>query len=83
MRSKQRCPLLRHLLEAGYVVLRNSMGSLAFAVPPGPIGLPGFPAYVLVTTVLNGEPLALTEPPGPGPTLPVLHDMPWIEPGCQ
>lgn len=38
--------------------------------------------------VLNGEPfvpiglLALTEPPGPAPTIPVLHDMPLFEPGC-
>src|SRR5689334_22402303 len=37
---------------------------------------------------LNAEPfvpiglVALTEPPGPGPTAPVLHDMPLFEPGC-
>jgi len=55
---------------------------LAFDVPPGPVGLPGFPAQVLLTDVLNGEPLALTDPPGPGPTLPVLQEMPWFEPGC-
>ncbi len=31
--------------------------------------------------VLNGEPFALTEPPGPGPAVGELHDIPLFEPG--